>query len=195
MIYKTLTLSKVITEIHFKWKLCCLAHKEISCIIQTERKACSMKKCWNVILVWLQMVIGGTGSVRTLLYTLLPLHHLFFNATPEWFPEGKNSRRHKNWFVKIGLSASSDRERKPAGMARSICQLYLCVRDAIRQTFLSYLNVSVPMASLHVTLYLRFRSNPLLRFVLNHHWVKHISVLVQDPTPNRHSLSNMCSTC
>lgn len=139
MIYKTLTLSKVTTEIHFKWKLCCLAHKEISCIIQTERKACSMKKCWNVILVWLQMVIGGTGNVCTLLYTLLPLHHLFFNATPEWFSEGKNSRRHKNWFVKIGLSASSDRERKPAVMARSICQfISLCKRRNLPDIFILF---------------------------------------------------------
>lgn len=34
------------------------------------------------------------------------------------------------------------------------------------------------MASLHVTVYLKFRSSPLLQFVLSHHQVKLISVLV-----------------
>lgn len=45
--------------------------------------------------------------------------------------------------------------------------------------------------SLHVTVYLKFRSSPLLQFVLSHSWVKLISVLVQDPNP----IGVLCKTC
>lgn len=65
------------------------------------------------------------------------------------------------------------------------------VRDAIHWTFLCYLNVSVLMASLHSTFYLKFRANPLLQFILSHHWMKCISTLLQELGSNRHCVKHV----
>lgn len=104
----------------------------------------------------------------------------------------QKAKTNKIWFVKIGLSASPDRERKPLVIARSICQfISLCKKGNVPKRYLSYLNVNIQMASLHVPVYLKFRSSPLLQFVLGHHWVKLISVMVQDPN----SLGALSKTC
>lgn len=148
-----------------------------------------MKKCWNVILVWLQMVMGGAGSVCSLLYELLPLHKFLKMPLQNVSLKAKTN---KNWFIKIGLSASPDRARKPLVIARSISQLIsLWKKCNVPERFLSYLNVNKQMASLHVTVYLKFRSSLLLQIVLSHHQVKLISVLAHDPNP----IDALCQMC
>lgn len=101
-------------------------------------------------------------------------------------------RQKQTRIVKIGLSASPDRERKPLVIARSISQfISLCKKCNVPERFLSYLNVNIQMVSVRVTVYLKLRSNPLLQFVLSHHRVKLISVLAQNPSP----IGALCQTC
>lgn len=114
----------------------------------------------------------------SLLYELLPLHHLFYKCHSRMFLRRQKQTR-TGLLKQACLSVSPDRKRKLLVIARSIHQfISLCKKCNVPERFLSYLNVNIQMASLHVTVYLKFRSSPLLQFVLSHHQVKLISVLV-----------------